>query len=230
MSGGVIDVGDAFELTFTTAVGADVEVTWLDPDQAPVFSDVTVAETPAGSGRFPFTFLPDRAGVWTAQFRASGAATQFEQYWVRASSVSGPLPLAVLGDLAGQMGSLTTAQESIANWLLRAASALVRSRYPGIDDLITAGTLSADVVALGVANMVVRVLRNPRGLRQETVGPFSRAYDTSNAAGLLVITDEEAVMFTVAAATPVMAVGSIRMTPGLVPVESRAGCYTSRLL
>lgn len=220
---GVIDVGDAFELTFTTATGADVEATWLDPDQAPVFSDVAVAEDPPGSGKFPYTFLPDRAGVWTAQFRASGAATQFEQYWVRASSVSGPLPLAVLGDVAGQMGSLTSSQEGIANWLLRAASALVRSRFP-VDAEIAAGNLDADVVALGVANMVLRVLRNPGGLRAETVGPFSRAFDTTQAAGLLVITAGEAAMFTAVPVPATAGVGTIRVTPGLVAPKRGTWC------
>lgn len=214
---GVVDVGDAIELTFSTATGAEVEVSWLDPDQAPVFEEVLVTETPSGSGRFPHTFLPTRAGVWTAQFRASGAATAFEQYWIRASPITGPPPLAVIGDVSGQFGTLTAPQEGITNWLLRAASKLVRSQYPGIDAAITAGTLDADVVALGVAHMVLRVLRNPGGLRSETVGPFSRTYDTTAAAGLLVITAGEAAMFTVPTAVTVYPVGSIRMTAALAP-------------
>lgn len=222
---GVIDVGDGFELTFNSATGATVEATWLfaapGADPEPVFSDVAVAESPAGSGRFPYTFLPDQAGLWRADFRASGAANAFEQYWVRALTVTGPAPLAVLGEVTAQM-PLTTAQEGIASWLLRTASALVRSRYP-VDAQITAGRLDPIVVALGVVNMVLRVLRNPEGLRSKATGPFSRAFDTTAAAGLLVITADDASNFTPApvANASAWAVGSARMmTPGLVPPPS----------
>jgi len=72
---GVVDVGDAVELTFNTTTGAAVNATWLDPDQVAVDSDVPVTEAPVASGKFPYTFLPDRAGVWTGLFTASGAAT-----------------------------------------------------------------------------------------------------------------------------------------------------------
>lgn len=223
---GVVDVGDAVELTFSAATGADVEVSWLDPDQAPVFEDVTVAETPAGSGKFPYTFVADRAGVWTAVFRASGAATQVEQYWIRASAVTGPPPLAVVGDVTSQYGSLTPAQEGIAKWLLRAASAMVRSRFPQVDAQITAGLVDSNVVALGVTNMVLRVLRNPRGLRSETTGPFSRTYDTTAAAGLLVMTDEDMQLFIpIPVAPPTLTTAAtIRVSPAWAPPPSSARC------
>ena len=53
-----------------------------------------------------------------------------------------------------------------------------------LDADITAGLLDPELAALTVANMVLRVLRNPSGLRAETTGPFSRTYDTTAAAGL----------------------------------------------
>ncbi len=219
---GVVDVGDALELTFSTVTGATVTATWLDPDQVAVIAEVEVEETPSGSGNFPYTFLASRAGVWTAQFRASGAATQFEQFWVRAASITGPPPLAVLGDVGAQFGTLTPAQAGIAGWLLRAASRLVRAQFPTIDANIDAGTLDAEVVALGVANMVLRVLRNPGGLRSRTVGPFSWTYDTTHAAGLLVVTAGEAAMFTAAVAPVTYPVGTIRVKAGLVPEKGRS--------
>lgn len=211
----VVDVGDAVDLTFTTTTGAAVVVSWLDPDQEAVLDAATVTETPAGSGRFPYTFLPTRAGVWTAQFTASGAAVAVERYYVRATSFDGPPPLAAVGDVASQYGDLTAAQETLTRWLLRAASKMVRSKFPLVDAHITVGKLDADVVALAVANMVLRVLRNPGGLRAETVGPFSRTYDTTVAAGLLVIAPQEITMFTPIPDAGALPVGTIRIRGGL---------------
>jgi hypothetical protein len=187
----VVDVGDALELTFTTVPGALVTVSWLDPDQVAVINAETVAESPDGSGQFPKTFVVSSSGVWTAEFRASGTTSAVERYYVRATALSGPPPFAAVGDVAAQYGSMTPAEESLAGWLLRAASNMVRARRPTIDQQIAAGTVSQDMAALAVTNMVLRVLRNPNGLRSETVGPFSRSYDTSVAAGLLVFTDAE---------------------------------------
>lgn len=218
---GVVDVGDAIELTFATATGSTVEVSWLDPNQVPVLDDVAVAETPAGSGLFPYTFTTDAPGVWTAQFRASGAATAFEQYWIRASAITGPAPLAVVGDVGSQYGTMTAAQEGLTKHLLRVASKMVRARFPNIDAQITAGTLDGEVAAAGITNMVLRVLRNPRGLRAETTGPFSRTYDTTAAAGLLVMTEDDLLLFgPPAVPSSVQVAGNIRLHAGLAPPPS----------
>lgn len=187
----VVDVGDALELIFTTVVGATVTVSWLNPDQVPVLDQVDVVENPTGSGLFPKTFVVTSAGVWTAEFHASGTTAAVERYYVRATAVAGPPPFAAVGDVAAQYGSMTPAEESLAGWLLRAASNMVRARRPTIDQQIAAGRVSQDMAALAVTNMVLRVMRNPSGLRSETVGPFSRSYDTTVAAGLLVFTDDE---------------------------------------
>lgn len=216
---GVVDVGDAVELTFTTAEGAEVVTSWLDPDGDAIVDQAAVVETPPGSGRYPHTFVPTRSGVWTALFTASGAATAVERYYVRATSVDGPAPLAAVGDVVGQYGTLTAAQEGLTGWLLRAASKMVRARFPLVDTQLAAGRLDPDVVALAVTNMVLRVLRNPGGLKSETVGPFSRTYDTSAAAGLLAITEQEAAMLTPtpAAAETGFVPGTIRLRPGMAP-------------
>lgn len=212
-----VDVGDAIELTFTSAPGASVMVTWLDPSGT-VIDDVSVTESPAGSGRFPKTFLPNSPGVWEALFVASGAATAVERYYVRASPITGPPPLATVGEVGAQFGSMTPAQEGLTSWLVRAASKLVRSRVPYIDTWITAGTIDPEVVSLVVVNMVLRVLRNPNGLRSETIGPFSRAYDTSVAAGMLgLATEELAILVPVPAAATRSRVGTIMLRPGLAP-------------
>lgn len=221
----VIDVGDLIELTFTTVPGATVTVTWIDPQQVEVESAVAVTETPATSGKFPHTFVATTAGMWTAQFTASGTTQAVERYYVRATAVSGPPPLAAIGDVSAQYGSMTPAEESLAGWLLRAASNMIRSRRPLIDQQITDGLVSADLAALAVTNMVLRVLRNPSGLRSETVGPFSRAYDTRYAAGLLVFTDDESDLITPGDTDAVASVNQFRPKAALAiaPIYRRGG-------
>ncbi len=214
-----VDVGDGFELTFTTTAGATVTVSWYDPDLVPVYESVPVPEKSGSPGVYPRTFVCTAPGMWKALFTAAGTATQVEEHWVRATSVSGPAPLAATGDVTALYGGLTGAQDGLVKYLLRAASRLVRKEYPAIDGQLAAGTLDRDVVAFAVATMVQRVLRNPRGLRGETIGPFSYTYDTQVAAGELAIGPGEARAF-----TPVptgdqtgYAFGSARITAGLAP-------------
>ncbi len=214
---GVVDVGDALELTFATSPGATVTVSWYDPDAVPVFEDQAVAEQPAGSGLFPQTFLADRPGMWTAEFRASGAATANERYYVRARALTGPLPLASVGDVAEQK-TLSATEEQLTIVLIRAASQMIRGRRADIDTQIAAGVVSGDLVALAVTNMVLRVLRNPGGLRAETVGPFSRTYDTTYAAGLLVLTADEERLLNPVAQPGQVAPGPVRMIQASAPL------------
>lgn len=221
----VVDVGDAFELTFNSAPNATVTVNWLNPGGAPVIEDQAVDESTPGSGLYPVTLVTSSAGMWQALFTASGAVTAVESYYVRSREVTGPAPLAAIGDVTGQFGQLTAAQEGTTSFLLRAASAMVRHSFPNVDAQLLSGRLDPDVVAVAVANMVLRVLRNPNGLKAETVGPFSRTYDTGLAAGLLVITANEAGMLTpgpvASAGGGIAGVGTIRVTPGLMPPRRR---------
>lgn len=222
----VADVGDAIELIFITVPGATVHLDWLDPDQATVLDNVTATENPAGSGQYPYTFILTAPGVWTAEFRGTGTTTVVERYYVRATSLGGPPPFAAVGDVAAQFGSMTPAEESLAGWLLRAASNMIRSRRPTIDQQIADGLVSQDMAALAVTNMVLRVLRNPGGLRSETVGPFSRSYDTTVAAGLLVITDGEWSLLEPAGSDyPPVKVGNItpRAALAIAPIHRRGG-------
>ncbi len=211
-----VDVGDGVELSFEGTTGATVTVSWLDPDLVPVLDAVPVTENPAGSGRFPYTFLPTAPGLWQAVFTASGTITAVERYWIRALSTTGPPPLAVVGDVAELYGSLTPAQEGLVSALLRRASAMVRAAYPDLADRIAAGTLDADTAAHAVVNMVLRVISNPRGLRSETVGPFTRTYDTQKATGLLALTDAETAMLAPRRTNRSRA-RTIMLRPGLAP-------------
>lgn len=219
----VVDVGDAFELTFASVANATVAVAWMDPGGTVVL-DQDVDESSPGSGLYPVTLVTNAPGMWQALFTASGAVTAVESYYVRSRAVTGPKPLAAIGDVTGQFGELTAAQEGITSFLLRAASAMARHNFPNVDSQLASGRLNADLVALAVSNMVLRVLRNPNGLRAETVGPFSRTYDTSTAAGLLELTGSDGSLLVpppVSTAGRVGGVGTIRVVAGLAPPPRR---------
>lgn len=183
-------VGDAVEVTFSTTPGATVTVTWIGPDGQVVVPATPVPESPAASGKYPHLLTPTTPGMWEARFIATGTATETEPYYLRALAIGGPPPLATVAEVVELFRTLTPAEEGLTKALLRQASTMVRSR-PGVIARIADGTLDAEMVGHAVVTMVLRVLRNPGGLRAETVGPFSRTFDTTVAAGQLVISDTE---------------------------------------
>lgn len=224
----VVDTGDAFTLTFTSLPGATVMVDWLNPSGVPVLDQAPVGEYPANSGKFPKTFTPDVPGMWTARFYTAGA---FEDYFVRVlSHVGEPPPLAAVGDVVAQYGTLTEDEATLTKYLLRVASKMIRQNVPNLDALLEARRLDPDVVALAPANMVLRVLRNPEGLRSETTGPFSRTYDTTSAAGLLVVTADDLKNVTPGPVAPAAGetwapAGTLWVTPGMAPAPSWRGFH-----
>ncbi|MBQ1047857.1 hypothetical protein KBX50_05210 [Micromonospora sp. C51] len=214
----VVDVGDAVELTFTTTPGATVTVSWYDPDGSTVLDSVAVPESGTTPGAHQYTFAPASEGVWEARFHASGTVNAVERYFVRARSLSGPPPLATVGEVAELFGTMTPAQETLTAALLRRASEMLRARFPDLTDRVADGSIPADAPAMAVINMVLRVLRNPDGLRAETTGPFSRTYDTTVAAGLLVISDSEMALMAPAGTGEALQVGTVMAHPGLADV------------
>lgn len=207
------DVGDAVEIIYTAPTGSAVTASWHSPDGTAVVEDVAVAENPAGSGTFPYTFTGTSPGVWWALFTAAGKGT--DRFDVRFSPFTGPPPLATVDEVVELFRPLSAAEQSLTRGLLRRASAIIRGRYPDVDARVAAGTLSADTASLAAINMVLPVLRNPNGLRSESVGPFSRAFDVSRAAGLLVLTADEEALLLAPATQDAVPGGTIWARPGL---------------
>ncbi|WP_151898278.1 MULTISPECIES: hypothetical protein [unclassified Streptomyces] len=82
---------------------------------------------------------------------------------------------------------LTTDEEAKAPALLTDATAIILARFPYLDPL------APPPVAVGVCcAMVLRVLRNPSGLRTEAIDDYSYTIDSSRSAGELYLTQEEA--------------------------------------
>jgi hypothetical protein len=221
----VSDVGDAIELTYTTAPSATVVMSWVHvPSGAVLQSDVAVPELVVNgvhTGQYPITLVGSLPGMYEAIFTSYGTATTKESYFERFDAVGGPAPLTTVGEYTDLYGSLSAAKASTCRALIKRASQLVRDSYPGIDDKIEAGTVAADSVGLAVLNMVARVMRNPDGLRSQAIGPISRSFDTDLATGMLEITAAEAVLLV----PPVVTggrntrnkMGTARITGGMVP-------------
>jgi hypothetical protein len=220
------DVGDAIELTYTTAPGASVTMSWIYlPTAVTLLQDVTVDELLIDgdpSGQFPITLVGSLAGMYEAVFTATGTATNTESYYERFDALDGLPPLATLGEYTDLYGGLSEARAATARALLKRASQLIRDSCPGIDDRIAAGAVPGDSVGLAVLNMVARVMRNPNGLRSETTGPFSRAFDPDAASGMLQITEaERLLLLPPGAATSRRKIGTARVTGGMVPPPHR---------
>jgi hypothetical protein len=224
------DVGDAIELTYATAPGAAVTVSWIYLPTGTVIQDeVAVPELISDgipTGQYPVTLVGTQAGMYEARFTASGAATNSESYFERFDENSGIPPLATLGEYTELYGNLSAARSATARALLRRASQLVRDSFPGIDAKILAGTVPGNSVGVAVLNMVARVMRNPQGLRSETTGPFSRAYDADAASGMLEITAADAGLLVPPESGGRGArgrMGTLRVTGGMVPPVRRRG-------
>lgn len=218
------DVGDAIELTYATAPNATVVMSWIHvPTGTVLQSDVAVAETVADgvhTGQYPITLVGPLPGMYEAVFTSYGTATTKESYFERFDAIGGPAPLTTVGEYTDLYGSLSAAKASTCRALIKRASQLVRDTVPGLDAKIAAGTLPADSVGLAVLNMVARVMRNPDGLRSQTIGPISRSFDTDLATGMLEITSAEMGLLV----PPVVAsrrargkMGTARITGGMVP-------------
>lgn len=99
--------------------------------------------------------------------------------------------------------------------LLRLASAMVRGRFPDLETRLYRSQIDSQLVADIVASMVVRAMRNPTGIKQETIGPVSYTVDARVASGYLFIDDAEAALLAPAALPGARGFGSIRLSAGL---------------
>jgi len=113
-------------------------------------------------------------------------------------------------DLSDRLGrSLTTTEETTAAALLTDAWSVLMARDPSIDARLGASSLDENLVRVVVAAMVLRVLRNPDGKRQEAIDDYSWTRDTTVAAGSLYVSDDELTLLAAPYTGPTR--GSVRM-------------------
>lgn len=192
------NVGDAVALVFEAVAGISVTAEIIAP-AGTIAPPVTVDPDATEPENYPFTFIPDRVGVWRVRFKGSGMAVATETYTVTVTdTATGPAPYATAVTIENLWRDLTPEEEARADALCRFASEIIRQALPGIDARISAGTLSGDLPTFVCAQMVLRVLRNPSGVAAETVGPWSVTYGSSGtqATGALFIAADELALLT----------------------------------
>lgn len=135
-------------------------------------------------------------------------------------------PFATVDDVH-DLRPLSGSERGLAQTLLRYASALMRRQVPSLDARIADGTLDPLLPQLVAVQMVVRVLRNPDGIRQETVGPSSITYDTTQAVGQLMLTAAD--LATLSPPGTGFALGTRRLGAGLATArDARRGEAAAR--
>jgi hypothetical protein len=102
--------------------------------------------------------------------------------------VANPVTVA---DLEARFRSLTAEESTVAQALLDDAWAILLIQRPNLEADITAGDVPGEVVTFVVAQMVLRVLRNPDGIRQWSVDDASFTRDGSVSTGGLYASDYE---------------------------------------
>lgn len=93
------------------------------------------------------------------------------------------------------MRPLTAAESAAVGAWIDDLEAEILGRIPDLDAQVTAGTVLAPVVKRVVAQAVIRVLRNPEGLRTVSYGiddgTETRTVDSSLSSGALFLTSDE---------------------------------------
>lgn len=99
-----------------------------------------------------------------------------------------------IADLEARWRPLTAAEATVAASLLEDAWQILLARVPLMQSRMDATTLDPALVVAVESAMVLRVLRNPDGKRQESIDDYSWTRDNAVSAGLLYVTDDEAVL------------------------------------
>lgn len=94
-------------------------------------------------------------------------------------------------DVAARWRPLTTQEAALAVELLNDAWLDLISLMPSIPTRLDAGTLATGLVVRVQAAMVVRVFRNPDGLREYAIDDFRAVRDQALSGGLLAATPDE---------------------------------------
>lgn len=103
-----------------------------------------------------------------------------------------PSVYATVDDVVAEYdGTIADDQIDYIDRKLTSAELVVRSVAGSIESRIGSGQTTFEAVKLVLCNMVIRLLRNPEGVRTQTVGPFSVSLDQSSSSAQLVITKED---------------------------------------
>lgn len=96
-----------------------------------------------------------------------------------------------MADLEGRFRSLSDEETPFAESLLADAWALATLQLPGLNPAVTSGAANRDAVVAIISAMVIRVLRNPDGVRQWSVDDYSEMRDNTISSGALYLSEDE---------------------------------------
>ncbi len=95
-------------------------------------------------------------------------------------------------DIEARWRPLSSEERTLASALMSDAwEVILLRRDPTIETRLEAGTLSPGVVRYVVSAMVLRVLKNPEGKRQESLDDYSYTRDASLSSGSLHVSPDE---------------------------------------
>ena len=121
------------------------------------------------------------------------------------------------------MRPLTESEVETAQILLNHAMLIIRNRIPDLDERLEDGRIDQEVLDMVQANMVVRVLKNPDGYRQESAGDYSYTIAANvPVGGGLFLTPQEARWLGIGGS-----LGSFRPT---LPVPGAYDCWGWRVV
>jgi hypothetical protein len=112
-------------------------------------------------------------------------------------------------DVAARWQPLTPAQQELASVLIDDAIEILTAALPTLEAAVP-GTVSEELVVRVVASMVLRVLKNPDGLRQEAIAGYSYTRDQALSDGSLYLSDLERQQLATALGTACGAAFTIR--------------------
>jgi hypothetical protein len=95
-----------------------------------------------------------------------------------------PNPVTV-SDLELRFRPLTDTEETAVQYLLDDAWSVLLVTVPDLEDRMTSGTVTEPLASFVVSSMVLRVLRNPNGVRSWSVDDYSETRDNAVSAGTL---------------------------------------------
>lgn len=105
----------------------------------------------------------------------------------------------LIEDLEARFRPLSEEERPGAQALLDDAWAIANVQLPALSGNVSSGAVSSDVVRAVICAMVLRVLRNPDGVRSWSVDDYSQTRDNSVSSGALYLSDAELALLGTAA-------------------------------
>lgn len=102
----------------------------------------------------------------------------------------------MVSDLEARFRPLLESERTVAQALLDDAWAVVLTRRPMLQQHLVDGNVSDGLARAVVSAMVLRVLRNPEGIRQWSIDDASFTRDNALSAGWLFVSDDELALLT----------------------------------